>query len=64
MRLDVPAGLTARFEPGESKQVTLVAFGGSGEVTGLNGLTEGSVFSDAVREAALERARELGFRGA
>lgn len=64
MRLDVAAGLTARFEPGESKRVTLVAFGGSGEVTGLNGLTEGSVFSDTVRAAALERARELGYRGA
>jgi len=64
MRLDVPAGVSARFEPGESKEVTLVALGGSGEVTGLNRLTEGSVHNPAVRAAALKRAREAGFEGA
>ena len=31
MRLDIPAGTAVRFEPGESKEVTLVEFGGSGE---------------------------------
>ena len=30
MHLDIPAGTAVRFEPGESKEVTLVAFGGSG----------------------------------
>ncbi len=64
MRLDVAAGLTARFEPGESKEVTLVAFGGSGEITGLNNLTDGAVHDDAVKQAALQRAREQGYRGA
>ena len=64
MRLDVPAGLTARFEPGESKEVTLVEFGGSGEISGLNNLTEGSVFDESVKQAALQRAREQGYRGA
>jgi hypothetical protein len=33
-------------------------------VTGLNNLTNGSVHSPGVREAALRRARELGFQGA
>jgi urease subunit gamma/beta len=64
MRLDVPAGASARFEPGESKEVILVALGGTGVVTGLNRLTEGSVHDPAVRAAALARARERGFRGA
>ena len=63
MRLDVAAGLTARFEPGESKEVILVAFGGSGEITGLNNLTDGSVHDEAVKQAALQRAREQGYRG-
>jgi urease subunit gamma/beta len=63
MRLDIPAGTAVRFEPGESKAVTLVAFGGSGEVFGLNALTNGSTAASA-REAALERARARGFRGA
>ena len=41
MRLDVPAGTAVRFEPGESKEVTLVEFGGTGELGGLNSLTDG-----------------------
>lgn len=64
MRLDVPAGASARFEPGESKRVTLVAIGGTGAVSGFNGLTEGSVRSEATRARALERARAAGFKGA
>ena len=64
MRLDSPAGTAVRFEPGESREVDLVAVGGSGEVTGFNALTDGSVHSAEVREQALERARSLGFKGA
>ena len=64
MRLDVPAGNSVRFEPGMKKAVTLVELGGSATVTGLNNLTNGSVHSPDVREAALRRARELGFQGA
>ena len=64
MRLDVPAGASARFEPGEAKEVTLVELGGDGVVTGLNNLTNGLVSSDAVKAAALARARARGFKGA
>jgi len=53
-----------RFEPGEAKDVTLVAFGGTGELSGLNSLTEGSARSQADKEAALGRARARGFKGA
>ena len=53
-----------RFEPGESKEVTLTEFGGTGELHGLNGLTEGSARSEARKEAALRRARDAGFKGA
>src|SRR4249920_1824040 len=41
MRLNVPAGTAARFEPGDEKKVTLVALAGARVVHGLNGLTEG-----------------------
>lgn len=34
-RLDVPAGTGVRFEPGVSRDVTLVALAGTGEVPGL-----------------------------
>ncbi len=64
MHLDIPAGTAVRFEPGEAKEVALVAFGGSGELFGLNSLTDGSHRSEANKEAALLRARERGFKGA
>lgn len=58
MRLDIPAGTATRFEPGEEREVGLVALGGAREVHGLNGLTMGPVDD---RAAALGRARERGF---
>ena len=64
MRLAVPAGTAVRFEPGESKEITLCEFGGTGELGGLNSLTDGSRHAPAVKEQALRRARERGFRGA
>jgi urease subunit gamma/beta len=63
MHLDIPAGTAVRFEPGESKKVVLVAFGGSGEVFGLNSLTDGKT-SESERDAAVARAHARGFRGA
>jgi urease subunit gamma/beta len=64
MRLDIPAGTAVRFEPGASKEVTLVEFGGRRELTGLNSLTNGSGVDREVRDAALGRAKARGFKGA
>lgn len=64
MRLDIPAGTAVRFEPGQSKRVDLVAFGGAREVSGLNALAEGGTEGADALEAALERARSKGFKGA
>ena len=36
-RLDIPAGTAVRFEPGQSKDVRLVALAGSREVYGFRG---------------------------
>jgi urease subunit beta len=36
MRLDIPAGTAVRFEPGQTRDVRLVPFGGSREVYGFN----------------------------
>ena len=44
-RLNVPAGTAARFEPGDSKEVELVALAGSREVYGLNNLINGGLES-------------------
>ncbi|MBT3635795.1 MAG: urease subunit beta [Opitutae bacterium] len=42
-RLNVPAGTAARFEPGDSREVELVALAGTREVYGLNNLTNGAI---------------------
>lgn len=64
MHLDIPAGTAVRFEPGEAKEVELVAFGGTGEIFGLNGLTNGSTRSAGRKQEALRLARERGYKGA
>lgn len=64
MHLDISAGTAVRFEPGESREVDLTEFGGTGELSGLNDLTGGTIRSDTRRDAALRRARDRGFRGA
>ena len=61
MRLSIPAGTAVRFEPGDEREVELVAIGGRRVVRGLNGLTEGALDDPEVREAAFQRAREQGF---
>jgi urease subunit gamma/beta len=63
-RLDIPAGTAVRFEPGEEREVGLVAFGGAREVHGLNRLTDGSTVGDDRLAAALARAVAGGYRGA
>jgi urease subunit gamma/beta len=63
MRLDIPAGTAVRFEPGEAKEFTLTTFGGTGEIYGLNGLTEGRT-DEANKAAALQAAKKHGFKGA
>jgi urease len=45
-RLNVPSGSSVRFEPGESKSVTLVALGGARRVVTGNLLTDGPATSD------------------
>ncbi len=64
MHLDIAAGTAVRFEPGQEKDVSLVQFGGSREVSGLNNLSDGSTDGDAQRAAALVKARAAGFKGA
>lgn len=63
MRLNIPAGTAVRFEPGDTKKVTLVALGGSATVYGLNGLTNGPASADA-KAAAVSRAAKEGFERA
>ncbi len=43
MRLDIPAGTAVRFEPGQTRSVTLVPLGGARIVTGFRGAIMGKV---------------------
>lgn len=61
-RLDIPSGTAVRFEPGETKTVTLIAIAGQRVVHGGSGLISGAL-SDANKAAALNRAKERGFLG-
>lgn len=62
-RLDIPSGAAVRFEPGESKTVTLVEIAGERKVYGGHGLISGHL-SEANKVIALARAKEKGFSGA
>ncbi|MDY7081510.1 MAG: urease subunit beta [Halobacteria archaeon] len=58
-RLDIPAGTAVRFEPGDTKEVQLVEYGGEKRVLGMNGMVEGSgSIEDTDVEEALENMRD------
>ena len=40
-RLNIPSGTAVRFEPGEEKNVRLVAYSGKKRIDGFNGLVRG-----------------------
>jgi len=42
-RLDIPAGTAVRFEPGQSREVSLVPYGGARLVYGFNQAVMGSL---------------------
>jgi urease subunit gamma/beta len=58
--LDVPAGDSVRWRPGEVKRVRLVAFGGRRVLRGFNRLTEGAATAERLAEG-LERLRQAGY---
>jgi urease subunit beta len=61
MRLNVPAGTAVRFEPGEEKEVELVAFGGKQQVHGFNNLVDGDASAKA-GDKTLEKLSAMNFK--
>ena len=61
-RLNIPAGTSIRFEPGDSREVELCELGGKKIVYGFNGLTMGGLKSTNAKQAALEKAKTLCFK--
>ncbi len=45
LHFDRPAGTAIRFEPGDTREIPLVAFAGTREVHGLNNLVNGPLDS-------------------
>jgi urease subunit beta len=46
-RLDIPAGTAVRFEPGQSREVFLIPYGGARLVYGFNHAVMGALPADA-----------------
>jgi urease subunit beta len=55
MRLDIPAGTAVRFEPGQTRDVQLVAFGGDRIVHGFRGVLNGPLDGKPARKGAARR---------
>ena len=51
LRLDIPAGTAVRFEPGDTRSVRLVPFGGARTVWGGQGFVNGPLEDPATRAA-------------
>ena len=58
--LNIPAGTSIRFEPGETKHVELVEFGGTKTIYGFSGAVSGKL--DENKENALTRLLDDGFK--
>lgn len=61
MRLNIAAGTAVRFEPGEDKQVNLVALGGARFMLGCNGMVQGMLDDEDVKAAAFQKMEAEGF---
>ncbi|KAK0630101.1 urease [Bombardia bombarda] len=59
-RLDIAAGTSVRFEPGDAKTVSLVEIGGNKVIRGGNNLASGPVDQSRVEEI-IEKLQQAGF---
>ncbi len=57
--LNIPAGTSIRFEPGDTKKIELSEYGGNKIVYGFNGLVNGKL--SLKKTVALQKAKKQGF---
>ncbi|QIP12764.1 urease subunit beta [Spirosoma aureum] len=62
MRLNIPAGTAVRFEPGEEKDVELVALGGNRKVYGFSNLTNGDTIDELSKQQAMKQIEAQNFK--
>ena len=60
-RLNIPSGTAVRFEPGDTKEITLVSLGGNRRVRGLNNLTNAALDDPEAKDSAIANARQSDF---
>lgn len=60
--LNIPSGTSLRFEPGDTREVELVEYGGRKTVYGFSGLVNGKL--SLKKKQALAKAKTRRFRGA
>ncbi len=60
--LNIPAGTSIRFEPGDTKDVSLTEYGGKKIVFGFSGLVNGELAKN--KDSAIKKEKEMGFIGA
>ena len=60
--LNIPAGTSIRFEPGDTKDVSLTEYGGKKIVFGFSGLVNGELEKN--KDSAIKKAKEMNFGGA
>lgn len=61
MRLDIAAGTSIRFEPGDTKTVTLVQIAGHQIIQGGNDLASGHIHEASITDGILQRLQHGGF---
>ena len=64
MRLCIPSGTAIRFEPGQTYEIKLINISGERICFGLNGLVNGALDSEDIKNKAFLKAKENGFKGA
>lgn len=60
-RLDIPAGTSVRFEPGDAKTVTLVQIGGHQKIQGGNSIATGHILDTSIADSIVEKLQQGGF---
>ena len=64
MHLNIPAGTSVRFEPGQERVVELVEYAGDRRAVGFNMLVMGSTTGKWDVKQAIDKAAALGFKSA
>ncbi|OIV43665.1 urease subunit beta [Flavobacterium johnsoniae] len=62
MRLNIAAGTAVRFEPGEEKEVELVAFSGARRAFGINNLVNGDTTLEINKQHSLAKLKSENFK--